>query len=57
MTFVVVDTKVKDGEQTPILGEFETELEASLFIETLPEYEMGRYGLDPMPDDEGPYDE
>jgi len=48
-TFVVVDSKVKAGEQTPILGRFSTEAEASEFISTLPEHETGRYGLDPSP--------
>lgn len=44
--FVVVDTTLS-GEEA-VLGRFATEDEASSFIETLPEFETGRYGLDDM---------
>lgn len=45
-SWVVVDTKVEVGQSCPILGRFPTEELGSKFIETLPEYLTGRYGLD-----------
>lgn len=44
--FTVVDTQVAVGERCPVLGKFDTEELASAFIETLPDFEGGRYGLD-----------
>lgn len=46
LPWAVVDGKVEAGEQTPILGRFATEELGAKFIETLPDYETGRYGLD-----------
>lgn len=46
LPWVVTDGKVEAGEQTPILGRFATQELASKFIETLPDYLEGRYGLD-----------
>jgi len=45
MPFVVVDEKYKKPR---ILGRFDTELEASEYISTLPGFEKGRYGIDKM---------
>lgn len=39
------------GQQIKVLGEFDTEHEAALFIETLPNYLDGNYGLDGPADD------
>lgn len=44
--FVVVDTKVNAGEICPVLGQFDTQEEVDKFIESLPEYITGRYGVD-----------
>jgi hypothetical protein len=44
--FLVIDTTLSGKES--ILGRFGTEEDASSFIETLPEFETGRYGLDDM---------
>ena len=49
--YVVVDTYVAAGQRTPVLGRFDTEDEAATFIETLPDYLTGRYGLDGPADD------
>jgi hypothetical protein len=51
MRYIVVDSlDAQVGETLPILGRFDSEQEASEFIETLPDFLSGRYGLDP----EGP---
>lgn len=51
--FTVTDdaTKYAQGEQIKVLGHFDTEHEASVFIETLPNYLDGNYGLDGPADD------
>lgn len=48
VSWIVVDTKVEPGARTPVLGAFPSEELAARYIETLPEYESGRYGLDPL---------
>lgn len=50
LPWVVFDSQVEVG-QTPELGRFATEELAAKFIETLPDYEDGRYSLDGPPDD------
>lgn len=47
--YVVVDCSTRP--QATVLGRFKTEDEAAEFIETLPEYLTGRYGLDGPADD------
>lgn len=53
--YVVSDSKdVQVGDQTPILGRFDTEDDAARFISTLPEHLTGRYNLDGPPEDTDP---
>lgn len=50
--FVVSDSKnVPVGGQCPVLGRFDSELEAAKYIAKLPECLTGRYGLDGPADD------
>jgi hypothetical protein len=53
LPYAVVDAEPKGagehicpGTRLPVLRRFATEREASEFIETLPEYLPGRYGID-----------
>lgn len=58
LPFLVDDGKdVQVGEIVPTIGRFRTELEASEYIGTLPEYDTGRYGITDMTSEEGDYDD
>lgn len=44
--YAVVDTKVQPGQKVKVLKRFQTEEAASQYIETLPQYLIGRYSIE-----------